>query len=348
MGEPKIVGDGEEIRFTRDVELLRTGKPIPEVTDASYHADLAMADLLMRARFAPTAEFRAHLQNKLQSQLEAERSDSMVLILGLLLRRLFKGAVVVGLTASLVLATVLVVSPEARAQAQGLIGRFVEADSPWAFLSVPSAAETAPESSSAETPRRALPTPDPAPSFSAGVEAILPTPPGMSAPPQPQSRAARPGPTLVSLEEAQAQTSFTIKVPARLPEGYSLKGVEKPPSLPKIEGAPARDGAVPRLPSAVNLIFENGAGEMLILSETSLPVPPAGEVPLSVGEGSVQEVSVNGQPGQYVEGAWSPQGWDASARHHQLQWQGADGVNYGLLSQTLGLDELLATAESVP
>jgi hypothetical protein len=348
MDEPEVVGDGEEMRFVRDVELLRTGKPIPEVTDASYQADLAIADLLMRARFVPTAEFKARLQNKLENQLEIERRDSMLPVASSLFRRLFRGAITVGLTASLVLATLLVVSPDARAQVQGLIARFVETDSPWALLSTPSDAKTRPGPSGAESPRRALPTPDLARSFGAGVSAVVPTPPGMSAPPQPKGSAPRPEPTLVSLEEAQAQMTFTIKVPARLPEGYSLKGVVKPPSLPEMEGALPRDGSAARLPSAATLIFENGAGQMLILSETTLAVPSSGEVPLPVGKGSVQEVSVNGQPGQYVEGAWSPQGWDSNAKHQQLQWQGADGVAYMLLSQALGLDELLATAESIP
>jgi hypothetical protein len=111
----------------------------------------------------------------------------------------------------------------------------------------------------------------------------------------------------------------------------------------------------------VTLIFENDVGERLTLSETSLPSRPdleeaaprpgaraAGEVPLPAGAGSVQEVSVNGQPGQYVAGAWSPQGWDADAGLNQLIWRGADGLSYMLFSPTLGLDDLLATAQSIP
>ena len=71
MTDPKVVRDDEEIRFVRDVELLRTGKPVPEVGDASYQADLAMADLLIRARFVPTAEFKARLRSKLQNHCSA-------------------------------------------------------------------------------------------------------------------------------------------------------------------------------------------------------------------------------------------------------------------------------------
>jgi hypothetical protein len=98
----------------------------------------------------------------------------------------------------------------------------------------------------------------------------------------------------------------------------------------------------------VTLVFENAGGEILLLSEANLPTPTLGEVPFPAGKGSVRDVTVNGQPGQYVKGAWSPQGWDPNASHHQLHWQGADGITYTLVSGTLGLSELLATAESIP
>jgi hypothetical protein len=105
----------------------------------------------------------------------------------------------------------------------------------------------------------------------------------------------------------------------------------------------------------VTLVFVNDEGEMLTLSQANFAAlpdlgekPPLDEIPLPVGKGSVQEVSVNGQPGQYVGGAWTPEGWDASVSHHQLHWQGADGISYRLVSRMLGLSELLAVAESIP
>jgi hypothetical protein len=364
MAEPEVVRDDEEIRFVRDVELLRTGEPLSEVTDASYQADLAMANLLIRARFVPTAEFKARLRSKLQNQLEIERRHSMLLFFSnSLFRQLFRAAVAFSLAASLVLVTVLIVSPAARAQVQDLIVRFVEVDSPWALLSAPSGDAESPGAAlprpDAESPGAALPRPDSAPPTDAGVSAGEPRPSDIPAPPQPEGRASPSEQTLVSLEEAQAQTSFTIKMPATLPEGYSFKGVLKPPPPPKIEEPLPADSPVSHLPSAVTLIFEDAAGEVLMLSEMKLVTPAAlaeadraapslGEIKLPAGVGSVQEVTVNGQPGQYIEGAWSSQGWDSNASHHLLHWQGADGVTYSLLSRTLGLSELLATAESIP
>jgi hypothetical protein len=341
MTDPKVVRDDEETRFVRDVELLRTGKPIPEEADVSYQADLAMADLLLRAKFVPTAEFKTRLRSKLQNQLEMERRPSMLSFSsGSLFRQLLKGAVAFGLTVSVVLGTVLVFSPTARAQVQDLIIRFVEVDSPWALLSAPS---------DAESPRPAPPMPDSTQAPGAGVSGDMPAPPEMPAPSLPEGVAPRPGQALVSLEEAQAQTSFTIKMPATLPEGYSFKGVVKPPPLPEIKEPLPADSSVSRLPSAATLIFEDAAGEVLTLSEATLAALPADEVlQLPAGKGSLQEVTVNGQPGQYIEGAWSPQGWDPNANHHLLHWQGADGVTYELLSPTLGLSELLVVAQSIP
>jgi hypothetical protein len=320
----------------------------------------------------------------LQSQLEIKRTPPKLPIFsGLLRRQWLKGVVTVGLTASLVLATVLIVSPDARAQVQDLIVRFVEVDSPWARLPKAPDAEAlrgAPLATRGVSPLpdlatapgaalQSLPTPpdvsaralpDLARSPAARLPTGVPTPPGVPAPPRPErSAAARPEPALTSLEEAQANTSFTIKLPATLPEGYSFKGVLRTRTPPRLDEALPREG-LPSLPAMVSLIFENGAGGRLMLSEASLPsldlgdaaprpgAPAAGEIRLPVGAGSVQEVSVNGQPGQYVAGAWSPQGWDADAGLNQLIWRGADGLNYMLLSPTLGLDDLLTTAQSIP
>jgi hypothetical protein len=363
MADPRVVRDDEEIRFVRDVELLMGGKPVSEVTDASYEADLAVADLLIRARFVPTAEFKASLRSKLQNQLEIERRRLMIpFFSGSLFRQLFRGVVTAGLAASLLSGALLVVSPTARAQVQDLIVRFVEVDSPWALLSAPSEDAESPRAglptpSGVGSPGAALPTPDPAQAPGAGVSEGVPGSSDIPAPSLPKGLAPQSEQALVSLEEAQTQTSFTIKMPTVLPDGYSFKGVLKLPSLPRIE-EPLPAGSPVSLPSAVTLIFEDAGGEVLMLSEMKLITPAAlveadraapslGEIKLPAGEGSVQEVTVNGQPGQYVEGGWSSQGWDSNANHRLLHWQ-ADGMTYSLLSRTLGLSELLAVAESIP
>ena len=67
---------------------------------------------------------------------------------------------------------------------------------------------------------------------------------------------------------------------------------------------------------------------------------------MPAGKGSTKEVTVNGQAAQYIEGAWSEKGWVDNGEH-QLHWQDAEGVLYDLMGSNLGLEELLAVAESI-
>ena len=154
---------------------------------------------------------------------------------------------------------------------------------------------------------------------------------------------------LVSLEEAQAGLDFEILMPSALPEGYTFLGAAPRPEPPSgLGGAdPPPDLPKARPPQVVMLVFGNSAGDVLMLSEMLIndPAPAPAEVPLPAGEGSVQEVTVNGQPAQYIEGMWSPSGW-VSEGHHQLHWQ-AGGIMFDLISPTLGLGDLLSVAESL-
>jgi hypothetical protein len=153
----------------------------------------------------------------------------------------------------------------------------------------------------------------------------------------------------VSLEEAQAGLDFEILVPAALPEGYSFLGAAPRPEPPSgLGGAdPPADLPKAKPPQVAILVFGNSDGDVLMLSEALIndPAPGPGAVPLPAGEGSVQEVTVDGQPAQYIEGLWGPSGWVAEG-HHQLHWQ-AESIMFDLVSATLGLDDLLAVAESI-
>lgn len=334
MNHSRDIRDEAE-RFAQDVELLLDGQAIEETEetcDDSYQADLALAHLLSRARFVPDPRFRARLRSQLLQQLEEVKTMSPVRVF----RSLVRPVLVAGLSAVLVLGVLLVVSPDIRAAAQQLLVRFVEVDSPWALLPVS-------QSESSEPAPDAPGLVDPS---VGGAE--LPAPSDVPAPSMPEGAAPGPDQMLVSLEEAEAETTFTVKKPATLPEGYSFKGVVKPPPLPELDEPLPADSPVSGLPSAVILVFENAAGEKLMLGEFALAMNPLAEIQLPAGKGSVQEVMVNGQPGQYVEGAWSPEGWRSDANHHVLHWQGADGVVYDLSSEHLGLEELLRIAESIP
>jgi hypothetical protein len=282
-------------------------------------------------------------------------------------RALVRPVLVAGLSAVLVIAVVFAVSPAARATAQSaaqeLVARFVEVDSPWAlFLG------------GEEQP--APPTVTGAQDAEAGDRSASVGSEGESLEDQLPALDIQPSRDLVSLEEAQAGLDFQIRVPSVLPEGYTLLGVvpqlepaaadlpdvkppeglPKPPEgLPKPpdeipeapEGLPKAPDALPHAkPQVAILIFGNGADDKLILSEALVTRPALAEgIPLPAGREGVQEVTVNGQPAQYIEGMWTEDGW-VSGGHYQLHWQDG-GIMFDLISSTLGLEELLAVAESI-
>jgi len=258
------------------------------------------------------------------------------------------------------LGVVLAVSPDVRAAAQeaaqGLVARFVEVDSPLALLF--------PQEKGAPLPTT-LPAPDGQVAEAVGVgkgelpelgeielgelpalgnEGVEIEPGKLALPDAPPSR------ELVSLEEAQAGLDFEILMPSALPEGYAFLGAAPRPEPPSgMPGGANPPADLPKVkpPQVVMLVFGNSAGDVLMLAEALIndPAPVPAEVPLPAGEGSVQEVTVNGQPAQYVEGMWSPSGW-VSEGHHELHWQ-AGGIMFDLISPTFGLDDLLAVAESI-
>lgn len=245
-------------------------------------------------------------------------------------------------SALIVFTIVLFVTPAGRTIAQGLLGRFVEVDSPWDLIRGAPDAQTTDRGTEGASgaPGGAIDSAadplgevDPA----VGAAGSVSAPEGIAPPPLPAGLdAAQP---LVSLEEAQAACPFTIAVPTKLPNGYTLKGVLSPPTPPEMDNPlPANE-----LPAFVALVFENKAGDTLTLTEARLPIA----VEMPIGKDSAQEVTVNGQEGLYLKGAWTPEGWDADANQHQLHWQGKDGLSYDLMSNQLGLEELLQIAESI-
>jgi hypothetical protein len=346
----------EAERFARDVDSLLDGQPIGENADASYRADLELADLLSRVQFAPDPRFKSRLRSDLRHRLyqlyEGQEVKKMVPMK--VFRALVRPVLVAGLSAVLVIAVVFAVSPAARAAAQSaaqeLVARFVEVDSPWALLlpgrEQPSAPDAGP---GAEMPN---------------VEDVVPLW-AQEAPPVPGDEESPgvdiekldlsevpPSGELLSLEEAQAELDFRIRVPSVLPEGYTFLGVRPAPELSAVlpdlgveppAGLPKMEG-----PQSAILVFGNAAGEQLTLSEVDLGMlgQGPGDIPLPAGRGAVQEVTVNGQPAQYVAGRWTEDGWVSDGQYH-LHWQDAEGIMYDLISGTLDLEKLLPVAESI-
>jgi hypothetical protein len=348
--------DEDTERFVRDVDRLLADQPVEEeFTDDAYRADLEVANLLGRVQFTPDSRFRSRLRSHMLHQLSDEEVQRMSPMR--VFRSLVRPVLVAGLSAVVVLAVVFAASPAARAAAQEaaqeLVARFVEVDSPLALLF--------PQGEGAALPTT-LPAPDGQVSEAVGVgegqlpelgEIELGELPALTNEGVELDKLAvpdAPDRELVSLEEAQAGLDFEILVPTALPEGYSFLGAAPRPELPDglLGGAdPPADLPKAKPPQVAILVFGNSDGDVLMLSEALIndPAPAPGAVPLPAGEGSVQEVTVDGQPGQYIEGMWSPSGW-VSEGHHELHWQ-AGGIVFDLISPTLGLDDLLAVAESI-
>jgi hypothetical protein len=338
-------------RFARDVDLLLAGQPVAGTSDDAYRADLSLVHLLNRARFVPDPRFKSRLRSHLLHQLyEKEEVKTMSIVK--VFRSLVRPALVAGLSAMIVLGVMFAVSPDVRAAAQEWLARFVEVDSPWALL--PSAEEQlVAEKQPALPPVPAAPSAETEDRASSG-KTVPTSPEGESLTIEELEELSvpdvQPNRELLSLKDAQAGLDFKIRVPSVLPEGYSFLGVmplpEPPAQTPNTGIEPPADLPKVKPPQVATLLFSNAAGEMLPLSEVRLSGSGPAEVPLPVGGEGVRDVTVNGQPAQYIEGRWTRDGW-VSGDHYQLHWQDAEGIMYDLISRTLGLEELLVVAESI-
>lgn len=259
--------------------------------------------------------------------------------------RLLRSTLVAVVAAVLMFAVVFAASPDARAATQELLVRFVGVESIGDLLpgdqGLP---EGAPDGVS----------------FADGNETNgRPQSPLGAMPP---SSDALPKAELITVEAAQVGLEFTIKMPGYLPEGYSFQGASGQPQLPASplngivspdvsrsdQNAPA--GMPDRSPmSTVRLVWRSANGDTLILAEAMLPKAEVGmdEVGLPIlGQGAVQNVTVNGQPAQFINGNLTDNALKG-AGFFQLHWVGTDGITYDLNSSVLGLEELLAIAESI-
>jgi len=325
----------EEIeQLIHAIERSPEGEGVSDRTDKQLRSELELARLLQQARFSPAPEFT----NRLYIHLTEGRSHRLAARGSRLpsSRRLAVfGLLAAGLAALLLVNGSILFLPQLRAYAQAVAARFAEVDTPWALL--PGAKDQVVEP---------LPEGDLPGSNEPGQASALPNAPPTGL----LGETASLGRELVSLETAQAGVDFAIRLPAYLPEGYSLRGVLPTPALPAVPAAPdqppSAGEALPAPPQVVTLIFGGPNGELLSLSEWYGPGGLPGEARLPVGTGSLQELAVDGQPAQFVTGRWSEGSWLPDG-HYQLHWQGTNGVQYDLISLTLGLEELLPIAESI-
>jgi hypothetical protein len=329
--------------FTADVDRLFNGQSIAETNDEAYQADLELAGMLSRANFVPESSYKTRLHSQLTDKLYQTKEIKPMF------PKILRSVMVTVVAALLLFGVVFAASPEARAATQQFVSRFVEVKSPWALL---------PEGQSApaSAPGQEIDTSKPAgvvvpggnlPASPSGENGALPVSPSGAVP---QSRGSIDLNNLVSLETAQANLDFTILVPSSLPDGYTFKGVmptlEAPTvGLPSGDIQPPADMPKMKAPQIAILVFTNANNQIITLSEQTTGNIPA-DVPLPAGPDSTQDVTINGQPAQYIEGHWTESGW-VNNGSYTLRWKDANGLSFELFSQTVGLDGLLPMAESV-
>ena len=219
MNHPHAV---PEDRFTQDVDRLLAGEAVPTAADEDYQADVELARMLSQVRYPPASRFESRLRIKLQNQLAQQEIKAMSpkRKISSWVRPLF----VAGLSAALLFAALLVVSPEVRAAAQDWVARFVVVDSPWTMRSAagqPAQSDTRPTvAAPADAAKSASAASQPANSAS---NSDLPKPggdvggPDVANLPKPDIQS---GEQTISVEAAQAKLTFKIRVPSTLPDDY--------------------------------------------------------------------------------------------------------------------------------
>lgn len=120
----------------------------------------------------------------------------------------------------------------------------------------------------------------------------------------------------ISVAEAESQLGFDVLVPAKLPSGYSLIGAQlhaEQPFVSLIVAAP---------PGRALFFNQWRAGSALDVGQESWS-----KIAQSV---TVHAVSINGAPGEYVEGGWAvfpgetEAQWLPDAPERRLRWQQGD------------------------
>lgn len=151
---------------------------------------------------------------------------------------------------------------------------------------------------------------------------------------------------LVSVDTAQTQVSFPIRIPATVPNTVHIVGVIVIPG-----GTPASSS--PALGVQVAFQSSGAAGGSLTIQEMPRRIPFTERVAAS----RVQQTMVHGYPAVYVKGSWASfdaaskgddTQWDDNTDRAILSWQEGD-MTYTITSFQLGLshEDMTQIAESL-
>jgi hypothetical protein len=138
----------------------------------------------------------------------------------------------------------------------------------------------------------------------------------------------------MSLDEARAVLPFTVDLPAWVPEGYVL---EETVSIPRFLDGKGR-------------VFIHWDATQKPLLELEIEDHSPEESNWVVGEGSIEEVLVDGEPAALVRGGWNADAkqWeDRGQIHLYVSHKGLTYI-FSTIGNEISIDELIRIAESLP
>ena len=148
--------------------------------------------------------------------------------------------------------------------------------------------------------------------------------------------------TYLPLEEAMLIFPGTISLPSTLPEGYSLN--------PEVQLTDFEGGSLPVADVRWRKENPDGGWSSLSLNIDYLS-EKAQDLARVVGEGAIEEVTINGKPAALIQGGWNydTKSFDPNIGLN-LRWEYDKRTVYELHSsdEAIGREELISIAESIP
>jgi hypothetical protein len=296
-------------RFGRDVDNLLNGirqtdsEPLP----AEYRHALDLARTLAQTDFSPESQMRPVLRRRLLNQVGAREGQHPRKEYTMHTLRTFfwprRFAMLAAIVLTILLAVTLAWPGALTAAAQGIyhvIQRIVVGPNTEIM-----------QIELQDEPRQPQPLPSDTWTVVTEIGAF-----GGDAPPgvEPTVR------SVADFEEAQELTSFHLRAPGYLPEGYILREI--------------------RLAPGHAFSFYTGPGHDIIFVQASVGPQASSDPNVAVGvkssfvtNGTLEEVALNGRPA-----AWTD--------NHSLMWE-ADNISYTVGGLDLSLDEAIRIAESL-
>lgn len=145
----------------------------------------------------------------------------------------------------------------------------------------------------------------------------------------------------IGVDQALAELPFHFGIPTWVPDGFVLE--ERVRVL-----LPENDSDLSRATN-VYLIWSNPTGSRLFLVAQPTSIAECAECSVPIGEGSLENVEVNGESAAFVRGFWNSTSkqWDTSGGTINLRWTGDALYMLTGVEPVITPDDLIRIAESI-